>query len=351
MNYIKTWEDRITACGRTFGGHGGGEPCGLSNIFCSECRNKAKDAEIEEYRALAARATPAQPVPMSALIMKANAEYLRSFLVADEYEAFDRATASAIAGLVTCGKSLVPKGHKLVPLEPTEAMIHAAEDIEPPRPFGKVYRAMIAAAPSLTSDVSAPSPSSVGAANRLQKIYCTPTEHEGRIVYEHTDAPIPLSDFFVVYSSEATELAEQVQGRQVQVTHDRLQNWIDVIHDNERSMGDRLQSLSSKFQGLLKGDAVDKYPLSTIREQRADLDWMPIETAPKGENAILAIAPGYDPAVVRWRAGMWMTADMEADFEDDELEPCEWKLAYWMPLPAAPSIPQDGQKSEGDHGA
>lgn len=63
MNDIKTWEERITACSRTSGGHGGGEPCGLSNIFCSECRNKAKDAEIAELRAaLAARATPAQPV-------------------------------------------------------------------------------------------------------------------------------------------------------------------------------------------------------------------------------------------------------------------------------------------------
>lgn len=42
----------------------------------------------------------------------------------------------------------VPDGWKLVPIEPTEAMVHAGEDIEPPRPFGKVYRAMIAAAPA-----------------------------------------------------------------------------------------------------------------------------------------------------------------------------------------------------------
>ncbi len=37
-------------------------------------------------------------------------------------------------------------GYKLVPVEPTEAMVHAAEDVPPPRMFGAVYRAMIAAA-------------------------------------------------------------------------------------------------------------------------------------------------------------------------------------------------------------
>lgn len=52
-----------------------------------------------------------------------------------------------------------------------------------------------------------------------------------------------------------------------EVPDERLQNWIDLIHDNERSMGDRLQSLSSTFAGLLNGDAVDKYPLRAIREQ------------------------------------------------------------------------------------
>lgn len=32
-------------------------------------------------------------------------------------------------------------------------------------------------------------------------IYCTPTEHEGRIVYEHTDAPIPNADCFALFAS------------------------------------------------------------------------------------------------------------------------------------------------------
>lgn len=34
-------------------------------------------------------------------------------------------------------------------------------------------------------------------------VYCTPTEHEGRIVYEHTSEPIPNSDGFVLYAAPA----------------------------------------------------------------------------------------------------------------------------------------------------
>lgn len=51
-------------------------------------------------------------------------------------------------------QNAVTDGWKWVPLEPTEAMVHAGEDVEPPRPFGKVYRAMLAVAP--TARVPAP---------------------------------------------------------------------------------------------------------------------------------------------------------------------------------------------------
>ena len=42
--------------------------------------------------------------------------------------------------------SLAPAGYAWLPLEPTEAMVHAAEDLPAPRMFGKVWRAMIRAA-------------------------------------------------------------------------------------------------------------------------------------------------------------------------------------------------------------
>lgn len=45
-------------------------------------------------------------------------------------------------------RAALPTGWKLVPIEPTEAMVHAGEDVPAPRPFGKVYRAMLGAAPA-----------------------------------------------------------------------------------------------------------------------------------------------------------------------------------------------------------
>ena len=42
--------------------------------------------------------------------------------------------------------STAPEGCAWLPLEPTEAMVHAAEDLPAPRMFGKVWRAMAGAA-------------------------------------------------------------------------------------------------------------------------------------------------------------------------------------------------------------
>lgn len=42
----------------------------------------------------------------------------------------------------------VPDGWKLVPTEPTEAMMHAAQDVPAPRPYGAVYRTMLAVTPA-----------------------------------------------------------------------------------------------------------------------------------------------------------------------------------------------------------
>jgi hypothetical protein len=42
--------------------------------------------------------------------------------------------------------AIAPAGCAWLPLEPTEAMVHAAEDLPVPRMFGKVWRAMAAAA-------------------------------------------------------------------------------------------------------------------------------------------------------------------------------------------------------------
>lgn len=69
-------------------------------------------------------------------------------------------------------------------------------------------------------------------------------------------------------TAEFIELPSLQPVQQPAVTPERLQNWIDLIHDNERSMGDRLQSLSSTFQLMLEGAPAAKYPPFAIREQK-----------------------------------------------------------------------------------
>jgi len=68
--------------------------------------------------------------------------------------------------------------------------------------------------------------------------------------------------------------------------------------------------------------------------------WQPIETAPKDGTYILVVMYGYTPAVACWRANQWMTAEMESDFEDGELEEAEWEVTHWMHLPDLPSPAQ-----------
>lgn len=56
---------------------------------------------------------------------------------------------AALARRYRSGK--VAEGWKLMPPDATEAMMHAAEDLTAPRPYGAVYRAMFAAAPAADS--------------------------------------------------------------------------------------------------------------------------------------------------------------------------------------------------------
>lgn len=43
---------------------------------------------------------------------------------------------------------------------------------------------------------------------QMVPVHCTPTEHEGRIVYEHTSEPIPNADGFVLYAASADQLRD-----------------------------------------------------------------------------------------------------------------------------------------------
>lgn len=51
----------------------------------------------------------------------------------------------------------------------------------------------------------APAPDQFRDATKMAPVHCTPTEHDGRIVYEHTSEPIPNADGFVLYAAPAPD--------------------------------------------------------------------------------------------------------------------------------------------------
>lgn len=52
---------------------------------------------------------------------------------------------------------------------------------------------------------AAPAPDHFRDAAKMAPAHCTPTEHDGRIVYEHTSEPIPNADGFVLYAAPAPD--------------------------------------------------------------------------------------------------------------------------------------------------
>lgn len=73
-------------------------------------------------------------------------------LLRDALEHYDRLAPNTITArealrmTAHLAPGTAPAGHAWLPLEPTEAMVHAAEDLPAPRMFGKVWRAMARAA-------------------------------------------------------------------------------------------------------------------------------------------------------------------------------------------------------------
>lgn len=98
-------------------------------------------------------------------------------------------------------RGAVPEGWQLVPIDPSPGMLDAAEAVD----WGdedtrgsccNQWHAMLAAAPA---------PDQFRDAAKMVPVHCTPTEHEGRIVYEHTSEPIPNADGFVLYAASADQ--------------------------------------------------------------------------------------------------------------------------------------------------
>lgn len=74
----------------------------------------------------------------------------------------------------------------------------------------------------------------------------------------HPDFPAADGDVFVL---RAADLLAEIAARQVVAPDDAtLRNWLAMVHDNELSLGDRLQRLSVAFGTLLNGGKVDPTP-------------------------------------------------------------------------------------------
>lgn len=113
----------------------------------------------------------------------------------DEWEAVIFTLMGHAAGLYFCGQSDMPNwfyelAEKLARRHVDEALAARVREV------GVQQRAMLAAAPA---------PDHFRDAAKMAPVHCTPTEHDGRIVYEHTSEPIPNADGFVLYAAPAPD--------------------------------------------------------------------------------------------------------------------------------------------------
>ena len=80
----------------------------------------------------------------------------------------------------------VPEGWALVPAEPTEDMMHAAQDVPAPRPYGAVYRAMLAAAPAASAaQDDAKDAERLAIEEKAQEIYSTWQSQPEFVAWQH----------------------------------------------------------------------------------------------------------------------------------------------------------------------
>lgn len=83
----------------------------------------------------------------------------------------------------------------------------------------------------------------------------------------------------------------------------------------------------------------------TEHEER-EMDWMPIETAPKDGSAVL-LWDGYESIIGFWWRGRQFLNSPMSEFWSDGPVPCNGydagmnqlrEPSHWMPLPAPPSV-------------
>ena len=91
-------------------------------------------------------------------------------------------------------------------------------------------------------------------------------------------------------------------------------------------------------------DQMRAYAQAALNARAGGDGWLPIESAPKDGTYILAIVPGFVPAVAKWRAERGSFEYMDADnfSSDDQYEEFlmatdSWAPTHWQPLPTPPA--------------
>lgn len=265
--------------------------------------------------------------------------------------------------------SPVPAGWKLVPVEPTEEMLKAADDGDDAytlRCFGPGvqrvmqgpydhYCAMLDAAPTAQADTQ---PAQQGVAYAALPTH----SHAGRVYEEGFligTCPLYTADQLRAFA-DATYALRASHG-QAPAPEDSVQE--DALSDSVRTPLDSLHADAAYLIGRLRDGSMPYARVIEIIRERIDAakaairaraahgqapanpsppegmvgGWLPIETAPKNGTEILGYTEEVGALVLYWDS---MTGEM--DHWSDGMSVSFWKPTHWMHLPAAPG-PADGE--------
>lgn len=130
-----------------------GDPVDIANF--AMMIHERKGSAIDVYEALAVFLNSRNiAAPVQAQELVGEVERLKKCLENCNAE-IAQLRGDRFSGRAPVQPVAVPDGWKLVPAEPTEEMMHAAQDVPAPRPYGAVYRAMLAAARAAGQSIAA----------------------------------------------------------------------------------------------------------------------------------------------------------------------------------------------------
>jgi hypothetical protein len=158
-------------------------------------------------------------------------------------------------------------------------------------------------------------------------VHCTPTEHDGRIVYEHTSEPIPNADGFVLYAAPAPDrfraaakmMAEKPRVEAFDVDFLAcLGAEVPAPAEPERQIGPASDSDMVVYQSIVDGYARDTAP------------------APAGVPMPKPVAYGFGNTAITGHTNRLMMVRIDIPGGD------QYAGAFWLPLVLADEARQYG---------